>query len=115
VAFLVRPWIVTYVDADGRRCKKGTPGARKVRERASKWYGCAIPGLPPRKRVPLAQDKRSALKLLDKLVEKAERGRAGCPTWTKPSGHCSPIWATSRRTCAPAVPRARAPARRRSG
>ena len=34
---------ITYVywlDAEGKRVKKGTPGAKKHTELSRKWYGC---------------------------------------------------------------------------
>jgi integrase len=77
MAHLVRPWTYRYLDKDGKRVPKGTPGARKVKQKASKWYGAGIPGLPKTKRVPLATDKRAAQQLLAALVRKAERGEAG--------------------------------------
>src|SRR5437763_1340491 len=33
--------ITRYLDAGGRQVPKGTPGARKVREKSAKWYGRA--------------------------------------------------------------------------
>ncbi len=77
MAHLVRPWTYRYLDKDGKRVPKGTPGARKVKERARKWYGAGIPGMPKTKRVPLAGDKRVAQVMLADLVRKAERGEAG--------------------------------------
>jgi integrase len=78
MAHLIRPIKVYYVDPKrGKRVPKGTPGARKIRERARKWYGQGIPGLPPRKRVPLAADKTAAQQMLADLVRKGERGEAG--------------------------------------
>jgi integrase len=77
MAHLIRPWQVRYVDAEGRRCGRDDPGARKVKERARKWYGAGVPGLPPGKRVPLASDKNVARQLLAEMVRKAERGEAG--------------------------------------
>jgi integrase len=76
MAHLVRPWTYRYLDADGQRVPKGTPGARKVKEKARKWYGAGIPGLPKSKRVPLATDKNVAKVMLADLVRKAERGEA---------------------------------------
>jgi integrase len=75
MAHLVRPWITTYV-LDGKRVPPGTPGARRKKRRARKWYGCGIPGYPSRKRVPLASDKTAAQQLLAQLVRRAERGEA---------------------------------------
>src|SRR5690348_17045072 len=77
MAHLVRPWLVRYVDADGKRCKSTTPGARAVRERAKKLYAAGVPGWPAGKRVPLAGSKAAAEKMLRELVERAERGQAG--------------------------------------
>ncbi len=79
MASLIRPWIVIYIDSAGKRVPKGTPGAKKSRERAGKWYGQGIPGLPPRKRVPLAADKVAAQRMLEDIVRKAERGQTSLP------------------------------------
>lgn len=80
MATLIRPWRTFYeIPATGRRVPKGTPGAKKVQTRQSKWYGQGIPGLPPKKRVPLAADKMAAQRLLDDIVRRAERGHAGLP------------------------------------
>src|SRR5262245_29558640 len=76
MANLVRPWIYRYLDSDGRRVPSGTPGARRVRERARKWYAQGVPGSPPKKRIPLCGDKTAAQQLLAKLVRAAERGEA---------------------------------------
>jgi integrase len=79
MAFLVRPWTYRYIK-DGKRVPKGTPGAKRVKERARKWYGVGIAGLPPRKRVPLASDKTVAQKMLADRVRKGERAVAGLST-----------------------------------
>jgi integrase len=79
VAHLVRQQKTYYVDAHGKRVPKGTPKAKKVREKSAKWYGTGIPGLPPKKRVPLATDKVAARRMLDDLVRGAEKGQAGLP------------------------------------
>lgn len=79
MAHLVRQKITYYVNAKGKRVPKGTPGAKKVRGRASKWYGTGVPGYPPKKRIPLATDKTAAQRMLDDLVRDAERGQAKLP------------------------------------
>jgi hypothetical protein len=38
MATLLKPWIIRYLDDRGRQCPKATPGARKVKVRASNWY-----------------------------------------------------------------------------
>jgi integrase len=52
----------------------------KKKERARKWYGQGIPGLPPRKRVPLASDKSVAQRMLAERVNQGERKEAGLTT-----------------------------------
>ncbi len=82
MAHLIRPWQVRYEDAKGRRVPKGTPGAKRIRQRARKWYGAGIPGNDAdgkpygKRRVPLASDKNVARQLLADRVLKAERGEA---------------------------------------
>jgi integrase len=77
MAHLIKPWIVRYVDAEGRQVPKDTPGAVPVKERAKKYYAEGVPGWPKGKRVPLATLKATAQALLNKLVEDAIRGQAG--------------------------------------
>ncbi len=79
MAHLVRQTKTYFVDVSGTRVPKGTPGAKKVREKLSKWYGQGVPGYPPKKRIPLATDKASAQRMLDEMVRRAERGHAGLP------------------------------------
>jgi integrase len=78
VAHLVRP-VVTSYELNGKRVQRGTCGAKKVRRKASKWYGQGVPGYPPKKRVPLATDKQVARRMLADLVSGSERGMRGLP------------------------------------
>jgi hypothetical protein len=98
MAHLVRPWQVRYVDQSGKRCPKGTTGAKKRKERAAKWYAQGVPGLPAKKRVPLATDKRVAQRMLDELVERAERGGVGLPDLDHARRPLAQHWPTSRHT-----------------
>jgi integrase len=77
MAHLIRPWQVRYFDREGKRCPADVPGAKRVRQRARKWYGAGIPGLPSGKRIPLATDRNVARAMLAELVKKGERGEAG--------------------------------------
>ena len=79
MAFLFKPLKVFYT-LGGKRVPRGTPGAKKVREKAKKWYGQGIPGEPPKKRFPLASDKDAARKMLADMVADADRGEAGLST-----------------------------------
>ena len=77
MAHLFKPWQVRYVDATGRRVKKGTPGAICKRQRAKKWYGQFIDHTHTRRRVPLCRDKEAAQAKLARLLRKDEREAAG--------------------------------------
>jgi integrase/recombinase XerC len=77
MASLLKRWIVRYLDADGKRVPKNTPGARKVRKRAPKWYGQYRDANGHKQRVPLCRDKAAALQMLADLVKAAERAKAG--------------------------------------
>jgi hypothetical protein len=89
MAHLIRPWQVRYV-LDGKRVPAGTPGAARVRQRASKWYGAGIPGQQKGRRVPLATNKDVARRLLANMVREAEMRLAGMPVaqQTRPTPPC---------------------------
>src|SRR4051812_8884017 len=74
---LIKQQIVSHVDAQGRRVPRGTPGARKVKEKSSKWYGQFVDAEGVRRRVPLCTDKVAARQMLAALERGAELGRAG--------------------------------------
>jgi hypothetical protein len=76
VASLVKIWIVRYQDKTGRRVPKGTPGAKKVRERSTVWYAQYKVGRKW-KRVPLYTDKQASTVGLAELVRAQERGEVG--------------------------------------
>src|SRR5262245_36180308 len=87
---VVQHWLYDcWIDAEGQPCPKdapgaqfvksrrvpaGTPGAKKVKKKSSKWYG-RLSGST--KAVPLSSNKVAAQQLLAGLVNKAELGRAG--------------------------------------
>jgi integrase len=66
--------ITRYLGPDGRQVPKGTPGARKVKEKSAKWYG-RVPGAA--NPVPLCANKTAAQMTLNELVKKAELAKAG--------------------------------------
>jgi integrase len=76
MASLVKIWIVRYQDKQGRRVPKGTPGAKKVRERSTVWYGQYKVGRTW-KRVPLFTDKQASSVRLAEMVKGIERGEVG--------------------------------------
>ncbi len=72
-----KPRIVRYLDKQGKRVKKGTPGARKVKVKARKYHGRYWGADGRMKRVPLCADKAAARQMLADLVRAAEREKAG--------------------------------------
>lgn len=75
MASLQKITYVYWLDAGGRRVKKGTPGARKHVEESSKWYGCWKEG-GRQVRVPLATDKSASQAMLTDLMRTKDRTRA---------------------------------------
>ena len=80
MASLFRAKIVRYVDSDGKRVKKTTPGAIRKNEQSSKWYGQYRDEREVIQRVPLSRDKSSAQAMLNEIVLKVERRKAGLTT-----------------------------------
>jgi integrase len=66
--------IVRYLSRDGKQVPKGTPGAKKTKEKSTKWYG-RVPGSP--RAIPLSTNKSAAQIMLSELVKKAEMAKAG--------------------------------------
>jgi integrase len=76
MASLVKIWITRYVDKAGHRVPKETPGAKKVKERSTVWYGqYKVDG--KYKREPLYTDKEASRQRLAELVKGIERGEVG--------------------------------------
>jgi integrase len=74
---LLKVQVVRHVDGQGRRVAKGTPGARVIKERSSKWYGQFVGEDGRRRRVPLCADKGAALQMLADLERRVARGKVG--------------------------------------
>src|SRR5262245_36929003 len=72
-----RQKIIRYVDAEGRRVRKGAEGARAVEERSRKWYGEYRDADGNLQRVPLSSDKTAARQMLAQLEREAELTRRG--------------------------------------
>jgi integrase len=77
MASLLKPWVIRYLDAEGHQVPKGTPGARKVKERAKKWYAQYVDQDGRRKRTPLCSDKTAARQMLATLEREVQLGKAG--------------------------------------
>ncbi len=76
MASLIKIWITRYVDKEGHRVSKGTPGAKKVKERSTVWYGQYKEG-GKWKRTPLYTDKSASNVRLSEMVKGIERGEVG--------------------------------------
>jgi hypothetical protein len=74
---LFRVPVTHYVDAQGKRVRKKTPGARRRRSKSKKWYVRYMDGHGIERREVLCVDKESATVMLAELVRKADRQRAG--------------------------------------
>jgi integrase len=77
MASLFRPKRVHYQLANGKRVKKGTSGARKVRKRSEKWYALYLDANDEWKRKPLCADKTAAQTMLNDLLTQEDHKRAG--------------------------------------
>jgi integrase len=74
---LLKIQVVRYVDDQGHRVPKGTPGARRMKEKSAKWYGQFNDADGKRRRVPLCTDKAAARQMLAELERNVVRGRVG--------------------------------------
>ena len=74
---LFKPQIITYQTPDKRKCKKDTPGAKKVVSKAKKWYGQFKDADGRIHRVPLSTDKAAARQMLNERVRQLALGEAG--------------------------------------
>lgn len=69
--------ITSYRTPAGRACRKGTPGAKRVRKKSRKWYGQYRDADGEKRRVPLCTDKVAAEQMLSDIVRNVERGEVG--------------------------------------
>ena len=77
MATLYRPWRIEYKLPNGKRAKKGTPGARKVKKRSDKWYALYLDAKGDWNRKVLCGDKSAAQSMLDEILTKEDRKRSG--------------------------------------
>ena len=77
MASLYRPTVIRYVNAQGRQVEKGTPGARRIREKSKTWRGRyrAADGKP--RTVSLCDDQDAAETMLNELSNRAKREARG--------------------------------------
>jgi len=77
MAHLYRNTVHRDVDADGKRCRKDSPGARKTVEKSKAWYGRYRDADGIEHRVKLATDKTIARQMLHELERKSLQQSAG--------------------------------------
>ncbi len=77
MAHLYRNTVHRYVDPNGKRCSKNTPGACKTVEKSKAWYGRYRDAEGIQHRIRLASDKTIARQMLHELERKALRQTAG--------------------------------------
>lgn len=77
MASLFRPHVIHYINAQGRRVRKGTPGAQRLRVRSRQWHGKYRDADGVLKRAPLFRDKAASQARLTELVRRAERLQVG--------------------------------------
>ena len=77
MAHLLKQTTSYYVDSEGRRCKKGTLGAKQKKRKSKKWYGVYVDADGITRRVPLAANKEAARQMLAELEKKAEHLKSG--------------------------------------
>lgn len=76
MAFLRKITVICYVDPNGKRVNKGTPGAVKKKIESKKWYVCfRVKGKI--KQVPAFRDRQSSEAKKRKIELNLERGEAG--------------------------------------
>ena len=77
MASLYRPTVIRYIDSQGRQVPKGTPGAKRVREKSKTFRGRyrGADGKP--RTASLCDDQDAAETMLSELVKRAKREAAG--------------------------------------
>ena len=72
-----RPTIIRYLNAQGRQVPKGTPGARRVREKSKTFWGRVPDANGKVRSVALCDDADAAESMLAAMKERAKRIKRG--------------------------------------
>ena len=72
-----RPTIIRFYDAQGRQVRKGTPGARRVREKSKTFWGRVPDANGKVRSVVLCDDADAAESMLAAMKERAKRIKRG--------------------------------------
>jgi len=78
MARLFKPSTTRYVDANGKRCNKGDPGARKEKPtKSGKWRGEYRDANGALKSVSLCSNKSAARRMLKEIEDRVDLEKAG--------------------------------------
>ncbi len=77
MSYLLKVTTIRYVDSQGKRVSKGTPGSQAVKGKSRKWYGRFKDPNGKDKQVPLFTDKTASQAKLNEIVRNVERRSAG--------------------------------------
>ncbi len=77
MASTYRPTVIRFLDSQGRQVRKGTPGARRVRQKSKTIWGRYRDGEGEVQTVSLDSDQETAESMLADLVKRARRERSG--------------------------------------
>ncbi len=72
-----RPTIIRFYDAHGRQVRKGTPGARRVREKSKTYWGRCADANGKVRSVSLCDDEDAAEEMLAAMKQRAKREARG--------------------------------------
>ena len=68
-----RPTIIRYLNAQGKRVPKGTPGAKRVREKSKTYWGRVADANGKVRPVSLCDDEAGAEEMLAAMKQRAKR------------------------------------------
>ena len=77
MASIYRPTIVRYLDAHGNRVAKGTPGAKKVKQKSDTWRGKFKGADGVFRTVTLCDDRDAAQEMFSEIAKRARRESRG--------------------------------------
>ena len=68
-----RPTIIRFYDSQGRQVRKGTPGAKRVREKSKTYWGRCADANGKVRPVGLCDDAEAAESMLSEMKQRAKR------------------------------------------
>ncbi len=77
MASIFRPTVIRYVDKEGNRVTKSTPGAKRIREKSNTWRGRYIDAKGKERTVSLLTDKGLSQAKLAAIVQRVREEIAG--------------------------------------